>query len=292
MENTLIITSPLPMSEPTQILPIKKRQPSTEQIYKSLVTYPISKEVVRYTKITEKTIQPAFHDLLQTNLNLLVPNIDIGYQMDMNHNQMFDWLLTAKEYVSKLNEDFQQRCDRKTQKIIEIEQHKERAKKFNMEAMDKLPEDIIRYIYDYLMPETRIALLRARYPNLDANVKKLKVPILKCLLKNINNKYYTPMMNSLYKTNRNNCLPVGFYLSFSYFHKENCVNKINKFIGTCETAVAHSQSDYRYFQRKALRILRSLVYVAKYKKVLDKPYAPELEPPKPVKKPRKPRTKK
>jgi len=273
-------------------LPLKKRPPSAEQLYKSLVTYPISKEVNRYPRQTDKTIQPAFHNLLQTNLELLVPNIDIGYQMDMENDRMFEWILTAKEYVNKLNEDFQQRCDKKSKKIIAIEEHKQRSKTFNMQSMDKLPEDIIRYIHDFLMPETRIHILRARYPNLDANIMKLKVPYLKGLLKNIETKVYTPMMNNMYKYNRYRCLPPGFYMRFGYVHKEDCINKINKFIGTCETAVAHSPSDYRYFQNKALKLLRALVYIAKRKQVLDKPYAPELEPPPQVKKARKPRTKK
>ena len=273
-------------------LPLKKRPPTSEQLYKSLVTYPITKEVNRFPKQTEKTIDPPFHLLLQTNLDLLVPNIDVGYQMDMERDRMFEWIITAKEYVNKLNEEFQQRCNKKTQKIIDVEQHKERTKTFDMKTMDRLPEDIIRYIHDFLMPETRIQLLRARYPNLDANIMKLKVPILKGLLKNIETKIYTPMMNTLYKYNRHRCLPKGFYIRFGYLHKPDCMNKINKFIGTCETAVAHSPSDYRYFQRKALRMLKALVYLAKRKQVLDKPYAPELEPPPQVKKPRKSRTKK
>jgi hypothetical protein len=290
MDN-IILQSDEPSSRPTPNLPIKKRPPTSEQLYKSLVTYPITKEINRYPKQTDKTIQPAFHALLQTNLELLVPNIDIGYQMDMEQDRMFEWIITASEYVNKLNEEFQERCNKKTQKIIAVEQHKERSKTFNMQTMDKLPEDIIRYIHDFLMPETRIQLLRARYPNLDSNIMKLKVPVLKGLLKNIQTKIYIPMINSFYKNNRHRCLPPGFYITFGYIHKTDSINKINKFIGTCENSVPHSPSDYRYFQRKALRLLRALIYVAKRKNVLDKPYAPELEPPAQVKKARKPRTK-
>jgi len=273
-------------------LPLKKRPPSAEQLYKSLVTYPITKEVNRYPRQTDTTIQPAFHILLKTNLDLLVPNVDIGYQMNMENDRMFDWILTAKEYVNKLNEEFQQKCDRRTQKILAIEEQKQRSKTFKMQPMDRLPEDIIRYIYDFLLPETRIQILRARYPNLDANIMKLNVPMLKGLLKNIQNKYYHPMMNNAYKNNRHRCLPPGFYITFGYVRKDITMDKINKFIGTCETAVAHTPQDYRYFQKKAFKLMRALVYVAKRKQVLDKPYAPELEPAKPVKKPRKPRAKK
>ena len=100
------------------------------------------------------------------------------------------------------------------------------------------------------------------------------------------------MMRYSEKHNRLKCLPAGFYMRFGLTKKQNFLDNIEKFMGTCERAVAHSESDYRYFQRKTLRILRSLVYVAKRKNVLDKPYAPELEPPVPIKKPRKPRAKK
>jgi len=84
-------------------------------------------------------------------------------------------------------------------------------------------------------------------------------------------------------------------MTFSYVRKDITMEKINKFIGTCETAVAHTPQDYKYFQKKALKLMRALVYVAKRKQVLDKPYAPELEPPpqvKKAKKPRKPKTNK
>jgi hypothetical protein len=274
-------------------LPIKKRQLSAEKIYANLATnYPISKEVIRYTKVTNNSIQPAFHDLINTNLSQLVPNIDIGYQMNLDANHLMNWIQTAKDYVEQINNEFQKKCEKKLQNVIKIEERMYRSKMLDMNKLNQLPEDIIRYIHGFLMPETRIVLLRARYPNLDANVMKLKVPELKRLFDNIRNKYYTNMMSNLYKHNRARCLPHGFYIRFTYNNKPACLDVINKFIGTCETAVSHTPQDYRYFQRKALRILRSLVYVAKHKQVLDKAYAPELEQPKPVKKQRKPRTKK
>jgi hypothetical protein len=67
-------------------------------------------------------------------------------------------------------------------------------------------------------------------------------------------------------------------MRFGFNNKQNCIDNINKMIGTYETAVAHTPADYRYFQKKSLQILKTMIYVAKKKKVLDKPYAPELEP--------------
>jgi hypothetical protein len=265
---------------------------SANNLYEKLSLYPIIKLPERYPKRKNPndTITP--HDMITANLENLVPNLTMGYQMNMEANQLIEWVNASKNYVEKINKDFQEKCERRVKKIILIEEHKERAKQLDMNKLDRLPEDIIRYIHEFLLPETRIVLLRARYPNLTANIMKLKLPQLKQFSANIQKKYYDPMMKYSEKHNRIRCLPSGFYMRFGLTKKQNFLDNIEKFMGTCERAVAHSESDYRYFQRKTLRIVRSLIYVAKRKNVLDKPYAPELEPPVPIKKPRKPRAKK
>jgi hypothetical protein len=272
MENIIIR-----IEEPAINLPLKKRPLSSDQIYKKLLNYPISEEVIRYPKQSDKTIQPIFHDLITANINQLIPNIDIGYQMNMDCNQMFEWILTANEYINKLNDDFKIQCSKISQKLVNIEQRKERSKIFDMEKMNYITEDIIQYIYTFLLPETKILLLRARYPNLNSNIMRLNVSTIKRLFNNIQTKYYQPIMISLYKDKRYRCLPKGFCIRFGYINKIDCIDKINTLIETCEKAIAHKPSDIRYFQKKALKIMRTLVYVAKRKQVLDKPYAPELE---------------
>jgi hypothetical protein len=272
--------------------PNEKKDLSAENIFEELSYYPITKEPTRFPKIRPPATTDSIHNLVYTNLTNIIPNIDIGFQMNMETNQIMDWIEKTKQYSIQLNNEFQKQCEKKMQKLIKIEEHKERAKVLDMNKLDLLPEDIIRYIHDFLMPETRIVLLRARYPNLYINLLKLRSPQLKKFSENIMTKYYRPMMNTLYKHNRGRCLPKGFYMRFGFTKKADFLNNVTKFMGTCETAVAHTPSDYRYFQRKTLRILKSLIYVAKYKHVLEKPYAPELEVPMPAKKPRKPRTKK
>jgi hypothetical protein len=266
---------------------IEDQEMSANNLYETLQNYPILKEPVRYPKrkTPNDTIRP--HDMIIANLANLVPNLTIGYQMNMEANQLIDWVTASKNYAEKINKEFQEKCERRMKKIIRIEEHKERAKQLDMNKLDRLPEDIIRYIHDFLLPETRIVLLRARYPNLNANIMKLKLPQLKCFSANIQTKIYNPMMRYIDKNDRRRCLPDGFYARFSVTKKQNFLDNIEKFMGTCERAVAHNESDHRYFQRKTLRILRSLIYVAKTKQVLDKAYAPELEtPPPPEKKKR------
>lgn len=273
---------------------IEDREMSANNLYETLQNYPILKEPVRYPKRKNPNDTITTHHMITANLENLVPNLTMGYQMNMEANQLIDWVNASKDYVKKINKEFQERCEKRLKKIILIEEHKERAKQLDMNKLDRLPEDIIRYIHEFLLPETRIVLLRARYPNLTANIMKLKLPQLKQFSANIQTKIYNPMMRYIDKNDRRRCLPLGYYARFSVTKKQNFLDNIEKFMGTCERAVAHSESDYRYFQRKTLRILRCLIYVAKRKNVLDKPYAPELEPPPPEKKKRgrKPKSKK
>jgi len=271
---------------------IEDQQMSANTLYENLSLYPIIKEPSRYPKAKTQNEKITPHSMIIANLENLVPNLTIGYQMNMEANQLIEWVNASKNYVEKINKDFQERCERRVKKIIRIEEHKERAKQLDMNKLDRLPEDIIRYIHEFLLPETRIVLLRARYPHLTENIMKLKLAQLKQFSANIQMKIYNPMMRYIDKSDRRRCLPVGYYARFSVTKKQNFLDNIEKFMGTCERAVAHSESDHRYFQRKTLRILRALIYVAKRKNVLDKPYAPELEPPVPIKKPRKPRAKK
>jgi hypothetical protein len=266
---------------------------STHRLFNGLTKYPISNEIIRYPKTSDgKYLEKiTIHDMIYANLNALVPNIDIGYQMQMDKNDLIEWVKKSKEYSNQLAKDFAKRCELKIQKVIQIEERNEKSKAFDMKKIDLLPEDIVRYIHDFLMPETRIVLLRARYPNLDACVLKLRVPVLKMFSETIRLKYYSPMIQGLYKYNREKCLPPGFFLRFGFSNKNGFMYNINKFIGSCQEAIPHRPQDYRYFQKKALRIIMALIYVSKKLGKLEKPYAPELEVPK-TKKPRKKREKK
>jgi len=249
----------------------KKRIPVTEYYFNKLIKYPIPRDVTRSTKV--RTNSFLIHDTIHTNLLSLVPNIDIGYQQNLDSNELISWIMKTKEYAEALNKDLQKKCDIKLEKVKKIEEQKEKSKVLNMELVNILPEDIIRYMYEFLLPETKIILFRARYPNLETNIMKLKVPVLKKLIECIRKNYYSP----IFFTNNGRCLPKGFFMNFGFSNKKTCINNLNKLIGTYESAVAYSPGEYRYFQKLTLKIIRTLVYAAKMKKVLDKPYAPELE---------------
>jgi len=244
---------------------------SAKQVFVILEKFPIEKEVIRYPTQKSNKEQHPYHDILTANLEQLVPNINIGLQMNMEPSQLMDWIETAKEYSNQLNIGFHKQCEKRMKQIIQIEEQKQRSRDLDMNKVNLLPEDIIHNIYNYLLPETKIQLFRSRYPNLIDNIKRLKVTPLKKLMEHIRRKYYEPMMRNLHKYNRARCLPKDFFMSFSYCNKPNSMGKIRKFMGTCETAVPYTKSEHNYFQRKVLRLMKSIIYVAGKKRVLDKP---------------------
>jgi hypothetical protein len=279
LQNTIVyeIGSQTPTPIPS---PINKKQPLEEQFIE-LTQYPIPREAQRYPKpssyIYSYQSPTQIHDIITTNLLSLVPNIDIGCQMEIPPEQLKTWIAKTKEYADSINQDFQKKCDIKLQKLLNIEEQRQQCQVLNMEYFNRLPEDIIKYIYSYLSPEVNIQLLKARYPNLANNLMKLKVPQIKQLTESIRINYYNKVIQTLYQKNRARCLPKGFFMRFGFHNKQYSIDTIYKLLGSYETAVAHTPSDYRYFQKKSLKIIKTLIYVARTKKVLDKPYAPELE---------------
>jgi hypothetical protein len=244
-------------------------------MFKELTNFPMEQPTRNPSKKSEYPI----HDSLKEKLEGLIPNIDIGYQMNMEADHMIDWIDKAKQYTDQLQKEFHALCEKRVQKIIQIEEQKQRAKELNLELLVKtVPDDVLRYIHGFLLPETRLQLLRARHPLLLENTKKLNVKSLKHLLKHYQKKVYEPMMKNIREQNRTRCLPADVVtMSFTYKGKERALETINRLIGICEGAKAYTKCDHRYFQKKALRLTRSLVYLLSRKEKLGPVYAPEQE---------------
>jgi len=234
----------------------------------SLLDYPIPVEPKRFPKETNPPISK-IHDIIVANFTLLLPKNNIGLDNDI----MIEWISKTKDYGNQLNLEFQRICDRKIEKIRRIEVHEEKSRTFDISKLDNLPEDIVRYIHEFIMPETRKKLFLARYPRLFQNICKLKVPILKKLLLHTRQHFYWKVLTN----NKYNCLMTSFYISFSYVNKHHCVEQFENLIYCFENAKTVKSSHYRYFQRKIIRFIKMLVYVGKRLGVLEQPFAPELQ---------------
>ena len=241
---------------------------SSKNIHLSLLDYPIPIEPTRFPKETNPPISK-IHDIIVSNLTLLIPNNNLG----LDNEIMIEWISKTKEYGNQLNAEFQRICDRRIDKIRRIEVHDEKSRTFDISKLDNLPEDIVRYIHEFLMPETRKKLFLARYPRLFQNICKLKVSMLKKLLLHTRQHFYWKVINS----KKSKFLPIEFQMSFSYVNKRHCIEQIQNIIYCFENANTSKPSNSRYFQRKGLRFIKMLVYVGKRLGVLERPFAPELD---------------
>lgn len=233
--------------------------------YEKIANYPKESEIIRYPKVT-KGKQVTFHDIITENMKTLIPNIDLGKCNNYSEVEIETWINNTKEYMYSINNMLQNKCNKQLNKLKAIQEHRARSESFDMEKMERLPEDMIRCIYEFLMPETRMALLLVRYPFYMDSLHRITAKNLKTYLACIEKNYvkHAIRYNDKYP-DRYSCLidkPL-FYSSFT--KKDNAFHQIQEVFHALCNAIPKTPSLHRYFQRKAFRLLRSLIYISMYK---------------------------
>jgi hypothetical protein len=251
--------------------PKKTRPCATDKncknIFQELQTYPIPKEPIRYPRNTDLTetnhaYRSTAHDLIHINMKTLVPNIEMGYYHHHTTEQIEEWINKTKEYIDTVRRNIRKKCDIQMCKLIRIRQQEQRIKNLDMKKLDKLPEDIIRYISEFLMPETRIVLLLARYPTYPRTLEKITSENLKKYLKHINVTYNNKIFEySMSNPERRTCITnfKPFYLTYS--KKEDGIKQIVELFNVVRNAIPKTPEYNRYYQNYALRLLQSMIYV-------------------------------
>jgi len=235
--------------------------------FQELQKYPIPKEPIRYPRNTDLTetnhsYRSTFHDLIHLNMRALVPNIEMGYYHNHTTEQIEEWINKTKEYTNIIYRNIRKKCDVQICKLIRIRQQEQRIKDLNMKQLDKLPEDIIRYISEFLMPETKITLLLARYPTYARTLEKITSDNLKKYLHCINNNYRQKVFEfDLRQPDRRTCIQniQPFYVTYS--KKQDAIKQIVDLFDKIRNAIPKTQEFHRYYQNYALRLLQSMIYV-------------------------------
>jgi hypothetical protein len=239
--------------------------------YKEIAGFPIPTEPIRYVSGPngDYRYKTSFHDIIHANLIALVPNIEMGYYKGHTTEEIEDWIKNTKTYAFSIYQNIKRRCEFQARKLEYMKQHAERSKELDTEKLQTLPEDIIRYIYGFILPETRITLYLARYPTYAATLKRLTSTNLKKYLHHINNTY---MMNSVFEYNpdRRSCIAntPTFYVSFS--KKSDGVKQLTDLFNVLRNPIPKKQECVRYFENHALKLLMSMIYVSNYKPSLRK----------------------
>jgi len=152
-----------------------------QNTYNEIAGYPIPTEPIRYVRAPDGDYRykSTFHDLIYTNLTAIVPNIEMGYYKGHTTEEIEEWIKITKTYVHALYRTINRKCNAQARKLEYMKQQAERASKLDTEKLQNLPEDIIRYIYGFLLPETRMTLYIARYPTYALTLERLTSTNLK-----------------------------------------------------------------------------------------------------------------
>jgi hypothetical protein len=245
--------------------------------------YPIPKEPIRYPRNTDLTetnyaYKSTFHDLIHINMRALVPNIEMGYYYNHPTQEIEEWIKKTKDYIDLLRRNIKKKCDVQMCKLIRLRQLEQRTKDLDVARFDKLPEDIIRYIHEFLMPETKITLLLARYPIYPKTLEKITSENLKKYLHHINGTYrQTVFEYDLRQPDRRSCITniKPFYLSYS--KKQDAIKQITELFDTIRNAIPKTQEFHRYYQNYALRLLQSMIYVGNKTSLRKNPKRPRQQ---------------
>jgi hypothetical protein len=235
------------------------------KLYKTIETYPKLCQPIRYPPKTSPE-STSFHDLILSNLNSLVPNVDMALHAGYDHIGTELWIQKTKNYIHELHENIRNKCEVQIVKLKAIKQQEINCENLDMQRVANLPDDLIRYIHEFLLPETRIQMLLAKYPLYIHNLNRITCANLKMYLVCVHKKYVKHALcyNSKFPE-RYTCVESynGFYGRFT--KKENGLRELSKIFDALRNAIPKTPSFHRYFQRKALQFLQSLIYVGVYK---------------------------
>lgn len=243
--------------------------------YAEIEKYPIPKEVIRYVKPpnSDYRYKSTFHDIIQANLTALVPNIELGYHYNHTRQDIEKWIDITEEYARLLYRNVKRKCIAQKRKLENMKTHEQRSRELDINKLLRLPEDIIRCIYEFLLPETRITLLVTRYPTYAKSLEKLTSDNLKKYLKNILQKYiFGPVFeyNPEFPDRRSCCITITPTVYVSFSKKSDGVKQITNLFDTINNPIPKTPECYRYYKNHALKLLISMIYVSNYKPNLRK----------------------
>jgi hypothetical protein len=243
---------------------------SIRAIHNELIEFPIFKKPDHYPI---DTTQPfvrggTYHDLITVNLISLVPNIDMGCHANKTPEDMKRWLTLARTYSTQINDEFQRQCDKQEAHLRLIENQIVKCQELTMSDINTiLPDDVIRTIYEFLLPETKIQFFLAKYPLYQTAVqKKLNTKQLKILLHISNDRFYAYMSPKARQCLQQNEYQLQGRLT-RYINKTATMTTLDTLFHLLKTARPETPETHHHFQTMALKLLKMMIYLGyHYKK--------------------------
>jgi len=242
------------------------------EAYKKISNYPIPSQPIRYPKKIDPNTneynfnaKSTFHDLIHTNMQELIPNIDLGLYNKHSYNDIEEWINKTKDYINKLNDNIQNSCNERIKSLKFIKKQKELSKKLDMNNVNNLPDEIINHIHGYLLPETRIKLLLSKYEDYLIQLEKITSRNLKQYLRNIQKVYIKNIFNYDSKSpERHTCISKIPEFNVSFSKKEVGIKQLKRLLKIIRNAIPKTREFNYYYQSNALKLLQSMIYIGIY----------------------------
>ncbi len=211
----------------------------------------------------------------------ILPNISKEMANETDVLKIEKWLLSADLYAKTLFAEFRVSVKNQLKAIHIIKTHSALSKKFDMNRLNNIPEDVVNHIYSYLMPETRLKLTKYIHPDISILLNTLTIPKLSRFLKYvINDRIRNIMQNRMIsKYNIEQGFLRGDICTFYYskIHsqikkvtgkKTDLINRIKEVISFYETINPCPDNFIRQFLQKEALFLYYTIFMLtkKYKR--------------------------
>jgi hypothetical protein len=146
---------------------------------------------------------------------------------------------------------------------------------FVISRINKLPNELEDIVREYMLPKTRLAVLEAGFPDIEARLKQMTIPWLNGILKNciypvvdrINKKIYNTYSNTSRSKTYGDCIDYSWNkikpkMSYRAYRKTDAVERILLAIRTCRDLV-DCPTNYlaQELHKEAFHIFHSILYV-------------------------------
>jgi len=141
---------------------------------------------MNYTEIQEN--KPTLLKTMNNYIPLIVQNI-FKILPEVNENtfdtytakEIIEWIYLSNDAIVKISNRYTKKCMILKENTIHLYNcyQKNKNNKLDMEKLEKLPDDILRHIYEFTGPDIRLKFFEGKYPDVSNLLKPLTVPILK-----------------------------------------------------------------------------------------------------------------
>jgi hypothetical protein len=221
-------------------------------------------------------------DIIKRGLVNILPNISKEVANETEDEHIIRWIDDSLAYSQTLLRDFKFECLRQFEAMRMIRAAKAIRERFIISRINTLPNEIEDIIREYMLPKTRLAVLEAGFPDIEARLKQMTMPWLNGVLKNcvyaivdrVNKKIYNTYSNTSRSKTYGDCIDyiwnkIKPKMSYRAYRKSDAVERVLLAIRSCSDLV-DCPTNYlaQELHKEAFHIFHSVLYV--HRKFLEK----------------------